>query len=1204
MDFLSLTCAIQIGSILRTFSITDRDTGLNSIFQCTLFNDTDHTFSVISGSSLSSLEVYTPEGCTMTLSRQLDYEDRRDYRLILLAQDHGTPPRSSMAVVMVTVTNVADTKPSFNQTSFTIHVREDVQVNHTVATITATTLETPPYDLLYYRLLAVSQDVAGTFQVGGTSGALAVASPLNSKASQSLLFLLQAYVPQRSELWAETLVTVIVTDVNNHPPMFGRGGWWRVTVPTMQPEGTYITTAAASDEDSDSVLTYSFSSATPPEATATFAINSSTGVIVTKATALSVRVFSIEVVAKDNGTPSFSSTATIQVDVLNTPLTPPSFQMSKFQVNFTETSDTRQLFPLPLSTATTTENRIFQYFIQSGNRGGVFNVSGEGVLQVLGTLDRETRSSYDLLVVVVAMGDDVSLEAGARVQVLVSDVNDCEPVFWSSGYRVAASEDAPVGTRLVQVSAMDCDEGSNSLVRYSIVADERASPFTVDPVTGWVQLRQSLDYEASSLSSLNHTHYVVVMAVDGGMPPLSSTVIVEVQVEDINDNPPTFSTGSYTFEVAENCSLLTPIARLSATDQDSAGNPPQQFWFELVDDASVHESFLLTEEGWLLVGGHLDRETRQYYQLTVRVWDNGRPPLSSTTSITVGVTDVIDDPPWFLQQSYLVSVISPLSSGSVVTRVEAVTGDLLSGICYSILSPSTGSLLFNVSATTGDVVTTRDVDPVADAGNYTFTVRAEHRSMLAVSSVEIVIGSPPLLPAIDVYFSAYLFLLPQSVQLACLTSLSTQFHKSLSLSLNSFFRAPSSPIFDLDFSGILSVSGIESGSFSPSVLVADGMGFSVFNVSVHIGVLDNDTLDHAVGVRFGGVTMETFTQLHLRPFLEFVAVITDEEESDVVLCGIQSIDTPDFGRGVEVILVVKSPDILVKYYSPLELRALLLSQVPQSPLTFTLSPNLCDDLSCPSLQTCRPVYHVHPTLPATPTIILPGTVYHLLHTFFASHKCTCPQGYSISDACSTEINECETYSPCLLGAECMDNVNDYTCECPEGVAGKNCSDLLTPPTQSATGSCSSCDSTHCRYNGECCLEPSGTVSCTRCPWGDDLSGPNCQLVYASFSEGSYLVLATPTSTTRFVASLSFATVSSGSLLLYVGSQGAGLDHVAAEVLFGQVRVSVSFGDVATVLMTESREQLNDGDWHRLTVEIRDRVSAAGWGKCSAVGLLW
>lgn len=39
--------------------------------------------------------------------------------------------------------------------------------------------------------------------------------------------------------------------------------------------------------------------------------------------------------------------------------------------------------------------------------------------------------------------------------------------------------------------------------------------------------------------------------------------------------------------------------------------------------------------------------------------------------------------------------------------------------------------------------------------------------------------------------------------------------------------------------------------------------------------------------------------------------------------------------------------------------------------------------------------------------------------------------------CSQEIDECKP-NPCMGGATCKDEINDFTCICPPGLAGKTC----------------------------------------------------------------------------------------------------------------------------------------------------------------------
>ena len=48
--------------------------------------------------------------------------------------------------------------------------------------------------------------------------------------------------------------------------------------------------------------------------------------------------------------------------------------------------------------------------------------------------------------------------------------------------------------------------------------------------------------------------------------------------------------------------------------------------------------------------------------------------------------------------------------------------------------------------------------------------------------------------------------------------------------------------------------------------------------------------------------------------------------------------------------------------------------------------------------------------------------------------CCCPAGFT-GVICEEEIIECES-DPCMNGGTCIDEVNGYTCECPDEYIGK------------------------------------------------------------------------------------------------------------------------------------------------------------------------
>ena len=110
--------------------------------------------------------------------------------------------------------------------------------------------------------------------------------------------------------------------------------------------------------------------------------------------------------------------------------------------------------------------------------------------------------------------------------------------------------------------ASDIDIGENGEVMYEL-ADDVNQKFSINSTTGSIMLNASLSFGDGSSYALR------VHAKDKGVPQRSSDVIVQVQVEDVNSYSPVFSKSIYTASIDENVVLMTSVANVTATDQDS-----------------------------------------------------------------------------------------------------------------------------------------------------------------------------------------------------------------------------------------------------------------------------------------------------------------------------------------------------------------------------------------------------------------------------------------------------------------------------------------------------------------------------------------------------------------------------------------------------------------------------------------------------------
>jgi hypothetical protein len=130
---------------------------------------------------------------------------------------------------------------------------------------------------------------------------------------------------------------------------------------------------------------------------------------------------------------------------------------------------------------------------------------------------------------------------------------------------------------------------------------------------------------------------------------LRSRQFINVFVEDVNDHTPAFSQNNYETSLLESTAVNTRFFSLTATDVDVGRN-------SLVDysivDGNEDGKFGIFPDGMLFLKRALDRETTDYYGLTVVARDGGSPPRSSSASVVVRVMDENDNRPEFLNETF------------------------------------------------------------------------------------------------------------------------------------------------------------------------------------------------------------------------------------------------------------------------------------------------------------------------------------------------------------------------------------------------------------------------------------------------------------------------------------------------------------------------------------------------------------------------
>nr|XP_025873709.1 protocadherin gamma-B5 isoform X15 [Vulpes vulpes] len=318
-------------------------------------------------------------------------------------------------------------------------------------------------------------------------------------------------------------------------------------------------------------------------------------------------------------------------------------------------------------------------------------------------LDRE-QQSYHCLVLTALDGGDPPLSGTTELQIQVTDANDNPPVFNQDIYRVSLPENVPPGTAVLQVSATDQDEGINSEITYSFYRTGQV--FSLNSKTGEITTLRTLDFEETKEYS------IVVEGRDGG--GLAAQCTVEINIQDENDNSPEVTFHSLTEMILENGPPGTLIALIKIHDQDSGENGEVNCRLEGEVPFQITSSSKNSYK--LVIDGTLDREQTPEYNVTITATDRGKPPLSSSISITLHIADVNDNAPVFHQASYVVHVAENNPPGAPIAQVSASDPDLGPNgrVSYSIvasdLEPRALASYVSVSAQSGVVFAQRAFD--------------------------------------------------------------------------------------------------------------------------------------------------------------------------------------------------------------------------------------------------------------------------------------------------------------------------------------------------------------------------------------------------------------------------------------------------------------------------------------------------------------
>ncbi|KAK6636218.1 hypothetical protein RUM43_009876 [Polyplax serrata] len=617
------------GTRLLLDSAFDRDSGVNGVL----------TYAIVAGNKDQKFRINVtsnPSGemsyLHLETTGNLDRETRAFYNLNISARDGGDPPLYGYLQVNVTILDVNDNPPMFDHSDYNVSLNESVPPGTSVLQVRATDNDIGDNAKVTYNL----EDIGRQFAIDSETGVISTTEPLVCVRQQncSELSLSQGGCPKSCVIsvsaWdhgsprqvgrAYVTVNLIEVNTNDHDPIINFTYFLRpakfATVDENAANGSVVAAVTVVDLDEG--------------------LNGETTVVIKSGNELNhfrldstpaVRVngvldreeiskYNLTIVATDKGTPPRSSSASLIIYVNDVNDHEPVFEKSEYSVVLSELSPPgTYVAGITATDEDSGVNAQIYYAFVSGNERNWFAINTDsGLITTRTFVDREVQGSVELKISARDGGPNPKW-AYTQLKVTILDENDGKPKFFQDQINATLSEDIPPNTLVATLTASDSDQGTNGSVAYFLDTElqpELLNLFALDSLTGQLTTKVMLDRE------ITPEYKIRVIAKDQGLPPQSSTALVHVFVEDVNDNSPEFYPLKYFAPIPEDVSVGTSVLQVFAHDIDEGKNAELRYAIESGQEGLFE---INSKTGVISIASPLKYSKKTLFEIVVTVRD-------------------------------------------------------------------------------------------------------------------------------------------------------------------------------------------------------------------------------------------------------------------------------------------------------------------------------------------------------------------------------------------------------------------------------------------------------------------------------------------------------------------------------------------------------------------------------------------------------
>uniref|UniRef100_A0A673J4Q0 Cadherin domain-containing protein n=1 Tax=Sinocyclocheilus rhinocerous TaxID=307959 RepID=A0A673J4Q0_9TELE len=632
------------------------------------------------------------------LRQPLDRESKSEMQVEFSVSDSQGVVKNT---VNIQIGDVNDNAPSFLNQPYAVQIPENTPVGTSVFMVNAT----DPDQGVGGSVLFSFQPPSPFFSIDGARGIVTVTRALDYETTTAYQLTVNATdQDKRRPLSSLANLAITITDIQDMDPIFTNLPY-STNIMEDAPPGYEVRKIRAIDQDLGRPrgIGYTIISG---NTNSMFALDYISGSLTVsgqldRENPLYSSGFTITVKAtelNEDRTPSSATVMTIfTILLIDKNDNPPRFNSSEYRVLIPELAQVGFALPLYIQVEDKDEgvNSMFQVVL-TGNNSEHFSISPTSVqgradlrVRVAVPLDYETIRSYSFS---LYANESLSEHVGfARVFINLINENDNRPIFSQTLYNISLLESTSAGTSLLQIKVTHTDR---FLQVYSFPYINSSPRFSLDVETGWVTLRDRLDYE------LMRRFTLTILARDGGGE--ETTGRLRINVLDVNDNAPVFQKEAYTGSLMENEQAPQQIVRARVRNIKRYSSPK-------------NENFVIVypPTSFITVNRPLDYEQVPggLIFLTLMARDGGNPSLNSTVPVTIELFDENDNPPEFSLPSYIVNIAENIIAGATVLFVNATDLDASREFGQvSLIYSLQGSSQFRLNTRSGEITTTALLD--------------------------------------------------------------------------------------------------------------------------------------------------------------------------------------------------------------------------------------------------------------------------------------------------------------------------------------------------------------------------------------------------------------------------------------------------------------------------------------------------------------